>query len=132
MKKELRDELLESVREGGEILRGERKPARAFSFEEPDVRSLREKHGLSQPKFAALMGISVGTLRNWEQGRRRPEGSARVLLRVLGRHPGAVLETMNSGLQRVRLAEECAKLQRPIEQAAAEESFRGEAEWPEY
>ncbi|HEX3555352.1 MAG TPA: helix-turn-helix domain-containing protein [Thermoanaerobaculia bacterium] len=45
-----------------------REPSRTFSFEEPDVRSLREKHGLSQPKFAALMGISVGTLRNWEQG----------------------------------------------------------------
>ncbi len=94
MKKELFDELLESVREGGEILRGEREPSRRFSFEEPDVRSLREKHGLSQPKFAALMGISVGTLRNWEQGRRKPEGSARVLLRVVERHPEAVFESM--------------------------------------
>lgn len=98
MKKELSAELLESVREGGEILRGEREPARAFSFEELDVRRLREKHGLSQPKFAALMGISVGTLRNWEQGRRRPEGSARVLLRVVERHPEAVFESAGGGL----------------------------------
>jgi putative transcriptional regulator len=98
MKKELFDELLESVREGGQILRGERKPARELAFEEPDVRGLREKHGLSQPKFAALMGISVGTLRNWEQGRRRPEGSARVLLRVVERHPEAVFETVERGL----------------------------------
>ena len=98
MKKELFYELLESVREGGEILRGAREPARAFSFEEPDVRNLREKHGLSQPKFAALMGISVGTLRNWEQGRRRPEGSARVLLRVVERHPEAVFESTGGGL----------------------------------
>lgn len=78
MKKELFDELLESVREGGAILRGEREPSRRFTFEEPDVRDLREKHGLSQPKFAAMMGISVGTLRNWEQGRRKPEGRASV------------------------------------------------------
>ncbi|HET7508933.1 MAG TPA: hypothetical protein VFJ65_01665, partial [Solirubrobacterales bacterium] len=53
----------------------------------------------SQPKFAALMGISVGTLRNWEQGRRKPEGSARVLLRVVERHPEVVLETVGSGLE---------------------------------
>jgi putative transcriptional regulator len=100
MKKELFDELLESVREGGAILRGEREPARAFFFEEPNVRSLREKHGLSQPRFAALMGISVGTLRNWEQGRRKPEGSARVLLRVVERHPEAVFEAVDSGAQK--------------------------------
>jgi putative transcriptional regulator len=68
MKKELFDELLESVREGGAILRGEREPSRRFTFEVPDVRDLREKHGLSQPKSAALIGISVGTLRNCEQG----------------------------------------------------------------
>lgn len=82
MKKEL-FELLGSVREGGAILRGELEPARTFRLDDPDVRSVREKYGLSQPRFAALMGISVGTLRNWEQGRRKPEGSARVLLRVV-------------------------------------------------
>lgn len=97
MKKELFDELLESVREGGEILRGERAPSRAFHFEDPDVRSLREKHGLSQSRFAAMMGISVGTLRNWEQGRRKPEGSARVLLKVVEKHPEAVFDVVASG-----------------------------------
>lgn len=96
MKKELFDELLESVREGGEILRGRRAPSRSFLFEEPDVRSLREKHGLSQQKFAAMMGISVGTLRNWEQGRRRPEGSARILLKVVEMHPEAVFDVVAS------------------------------------
>lgn len=99
MKKELFSQLLESVREGGAILWNEREPARAFSFEEPDVRTLREKHGLSQPKFAALMGISVGTLRNWEQGRRKPEGSARVLLWVVEKHPEAVFEVVGSALK---------------------------------
>jgi putative transcriptional regulator len=96
MKKELFDELVASVREGGAILRGEKKGARTFHFDEPDVRSLRERYGLSQPKFAALLGISVGTLRNWEQGRRKPEGSARVLLRIAAKHPDAVLDTAAS------------------------------------
>lgn len=95
MKKELFEELLQSVHEGGEILRGEREPSRSFHFEEPDVRSLREKHGLSQTKFATLMGISVGTLRNWEQGRRKPEGSARVLLHVVAKHPEAVFDVVS-------------------------------------
>jgi putative transcriptional regulator len=94
MKEELFTELLESVRQGGAILRGQLKPSRAFRFDEPDVRAVREGYGLSQSKFAALMGISPATLRNWEQGRRKPEGSARVLLRVVARHPAAVLEVV--------------------------------------
>lgn len=100
MKKEMFDELLESVREGGEILRGERAPSRLFQFEDPDVRSLREKHGLSQSRFAAMMGISVGTLRNWEQRRRRPEGSARILLKVVEKHPEAVFDVVASGVEK--------------------------------
>ena len=95
MKEELFAELLDSVRQGGRILRGELKPSRAFRFEDPDVRKLRERYGLSQSKFAALMGISPATLRNWEQGRRKPEGSARVLLRVVARHPEAVLAAVS-------------------------------------
>lgn len=102
MKKELFDELLESVREGGAILRGEREPARSFRFEDLDVRGLRERHGLSQSKFAALMGISVGTLRNWEQGRRKPEGSARVLLKVVDKHPEAVFDAVSTELERLK------------------------------
>ena len=53
-------------------------------------RKIRTRFGLTQPELARLMGISVGTLRNWEQGIRRPEGSARVLLHVVARHPEAV------------------------------------------
>jgi putative transcriptional regulator len=92
MKEDLFAELLESVRQGGAILRGQSKPSHVVRFEEPDVRAVRQGYGLSQSKFAALMGISPATLRNWEQGRRKPEGSARVLLRVVARHPQAVLE----------------------------------------
>ena len=73
-------------------MRGQGAPARLFRVEEPGVWKFRQGYGLCQEKFAALMGISVGTLRNWEQGRRRPEGSARVLLRVVAAHPEAVLD----------------------------------------
>ena len=96
MREKLFAELLESVRQGGAILRGHLKPSRVFRFEEPDVRAVREGYGLSQSKFAALMGISAATLRNWEQGRRKPEGSARVLLRVVARNPEAVLEAVSA------------------------------------
>ena len=100
MRDQLFQELLQSVQEGGAILRGEKKASRTFEYAEEDVRSLRERYGLSQPKFAALMGISVATLRNWEQGRRQPEGSARVLLRVVARHPSAVLDVVGLSARR--------------------------------
>ncbi len=96
MKKELFNELLESVRHGGAILRGEKKPAQIYEFSEPDVRRIREQYGLSQAKFASLMGISVATLRNWEQGRRKPEGAARILLRVAAKHPESVLDVVGN------------------------------------
>jgi putative transcriptional regulator len=94
MKDELFQELMESVRQGGAILRGETEPSRRFEFGELDVKRIRETFELSQPKFAAMLGISVGTLRNWEQGRRRPEGPARVLLRVAAKHPEAILDSI--------------------------------------
>lgn len=96
MKNEVFEELLGSVREGAEILSGRRKASRAREFSAPDVRAVRTGYGLSQSRFAALMGISVATLRNWEQGRRRPEGSARVLLEVVAKHPDAVLDAVRN------------------------------------
>ena len=92
MKDELFQELLASVKQGAAIRKGALQPSRTFEFPETEVRSLREQFGLSQDKFAHLVGISVGTLRNWEQGRRRPEGPARVLLRVASKHPEALLD----------------------------------------
>lgn len=96
MKNEIFEQLLASVEEGAEILSGRRKSARARQFSAPDVRAVRAGYGLSQSRFAALMGISVATLRNWEQGRRRPEGSARVLLEVVAKHPDAVLDAVRN------------------------------------
>ena len=92
MKNELFKELLESVKQGSAIIKSTVKPLRTFEFPESEVRKIREQYGLSQDKFATLMGISVATLRNWEQGRRKPEGPARVLLRVAATHPDALLD----------------------------------------
>jgi len=92
MKNELFKELLESVKQGSAIIKGTVKPLRTFEFPESEVRKIREQYGLSQDKFATLMGISVATLRNWEQGRRKPGGPARVLLRVAATHPDALLD----------------------------------------
>lgn len=94
MKDELFNELVASVREGGKILRGKAKPARKFVIETPDVKKIRSNYKLSQNEFAALMGISVSTLRNWEQGRRAPEGSARVLLQVVAKHPEVIWDVV--------------------------------------
>jgi putative transcriptional regulator len=95
MKKELFEELLESVKQGAAIMKGELEPSRVFHFPEAEVRKLRKHYGLSQNKFAALMGISVATLRNWEQGRRKPEGPAKILLKVAAKHPDVLLELAN-------------------------------------
>ena len=92
MKNELFKELLENLKQGSAIIKGTVKPLRTFEFPESEVRKIREQYGLSQDKFATLMGISVATLRNWEQGRRKPEGPARVLLRVAATHPDALLD----------------------------------------
>ena len=61
---------------------------------EPNVAKLRKSVGLSQARFAAALGISLATLQNWEQGRRRPDGPARVLLTVFKRHPKIVAESV--------------------------------------
>jgi len=95
MKEELFEELMDSIKQGGAILRGEAKPSREFDINNPDVRAIREQYGLSQTKFAELLGISVATLRNWEQGRRKPEGPARILLSVAVKHPEAILDAVH-------------------------------------
>ncbi len=98
MKEDMFEELLVSVREGGEILRGQREPSRSFTVEAPDVKGIRRQFKLSQREFAKLLGISVGTLRNWEQGRRAPRGSARVLLKVAAKHPAEVWNVVQEEL----------------------------------
>lgn len=87
MKEKQFNELLKSINEGGKILKGEKKASREFSFEEPDAKLIRENLGLSQIKFSKILGISVSTLQNWEQGRRKPTGPAKILLNVAANYP---------------------------------------------
>lgn len=87
-------DLLASVREGGAILRGDQAPSREFRVEAPDVKEIRATFELSQTEFASLLGISVKTLQNWEQGRRQPRGAARVLLQVAAKHPQALWDVV--------------------------------------
>lgn len=63
-------------------------------IEHVDIRALRRKLGLTQKQFAKIFGVSLSTLRNWEQGRRKPEGPAMVLLNVIKREPEAVLRAL--------------------------------------
>jgi putative transcriptional regulator len=60
-----------------------------------DVKAIRKKTGMSQQQFCATFGISLGTLRHWEQGLRTPRGTALVLLRVVDKNPKAVIEAVN-------------------------------------
>jgi putative transcriptional regulator len=93
MKKELLEELKQSLREANLIKRGQLKPGRVFHVNpQSSVVRVRGKLGLSQAKFAAILGISPDTLQNWEQGRRTPTGPAKVLLRIAARHPEILLE----------------------------------------
>ena len=80
---------------GAEILQGLREIKRGEYgrvINVPDIARIREKTGLSQTRFAELLGVSVRTLQDWEQGRRAPSGAARTLLMVAARNPHALLE----------------------------------------
>ena len=95
MKKSEFNELLQGIREAGAYLRGDKSVATRIDRIEPDsVAVVRAKLKLSQSEFAHMLGNSVDTLQNWEQGRRQPTGAARVLLRVAARHPEVVLEAV--------------------------------------
>ena len=90
MKKKDFDNLVTSIRQAGQIRRGETKPSRVTEFAPVDVKAIRQRLGKSQSEFARMIGVSVSTLQNWEQGRRRPEGPARALLKVAAENPEAV------------------------------------------
>ncbi len=80
---------------GTEILDGIRQLKRGESVRVvnvPKVQSIRKKTGLSQARFALLLGVSVRTLQDWEQGRRAPSGAARTLLLIAHKNPSALLD----------------------------------------
>jgi len=88
------DDLLTSVRQAGRIRRGELRPSRTTVFRPADVKAVRAKLKTSQAEFALLIGVSVATLRSWEQGRRNPDGPALALLRVAARNPKVVVAAL--------------------------------------
>lgn len=95
MNNELFNELLTSVQEAGKIMRGELQASRENEFDEPDVKAIRERIGFSQSKFAALIGVSMRTIQNWEQGHRHPTGPAKVLLRLVQADPESVFRNLH-------------------------------------
>lgn len=100
MKNKFFNELVESIKEAGRIHRGEIKPSREFIFEAQDVRRIREKLHKSQAEFARMIGVSVSTLQNWEQGRRQPQGPARALLVVASKSPAVVAKALSQVTRR--------------------------------
>lgn len=96
MKEELFNELTQSIKQAGKIRHGKLPASKRTVIEDPDVTQIRKKYNMNQQEFAALLGISVGTLRNWEQGRRKPHGPARVLLKIAEKKPKAILESLSS------------------------------------
>jgi putative transcriptional regulator len=94
-KKDFSD-LIKSVRQAGKIRRKKMRPSRARALKPADIRSIRDSLGKSQTEFAMMIGVSVATLRNWEQGRRIPDGPAQALLRVAARNPDAVADALSA------------------------------------
>ena len=94
MDKKLFKRLVESMGQMDEIARGVRAPSREFYVDATMVKEIRAMTGLSQPQFAKLLHVDVGTLRNWEQGRREPTGPAKALLRAIKTDPKSVLKAL--------------------------------------
>lgn len=96
MKKRNFEDLVRSVRQAGKIRRKKMRASRVTSFKPADIRGIRDSLGKSQTEFAMMIGVSVATLRNWEQGRRIPDGPAQALLRVAAQNPEAVAEALSA------------------------------------
>ena len=95
MKEEDFNALVESMEQAIAWARGEDVPGLRIHFApHEDVAAIRKSAGLTQAAFARQIGVPVATLRNWEQGRRRPDGPARVLLAMLAKDPGIVARTL--------------------------------------
>ncbi len=96
---DISDELLLSLEQAVGIMEGRVTPGRVHqvSVPEVDVRHARQRLGMTQAAFAAAFGVSLPTLRKWEQKTRRPDGPARVLLRVIEREPDAVRRALAGG-----------------------------------
>jgi len=81
------DDLVKSVTEAGAVMRGDAQASRRIEVSRLDIKAIREGTKKSQNEFALMVGVSLGTPRNWEQGRRKPDGPARALLKVVAQNP---------------------------------------------
>jgi putative transcriptional regulator len=90
------DKLSQSIKQAGRIRRGTIKATRITKVSPADVRAIRNRLGKSQSEFALMIGVSVATLQNWEQGRRKPEGPARALLKIAAENPSAVTQALGA------------------------------------
>ncbi len=89
------DRIMQGLQEAVAHARGADVPGLVLHISQTvDVAKVRRRTGLSQAAFSRRIGVSAATLRNWEQGRRSPEGPARVLLALLDRNPRIVEETL--------------------------------------
>ena len=95
MKKQMFEELLGSVLEARAILRGRQRPSRRTVIRSSGIRVIRERTSLSQSEFVHLIGVSVKTLQNWEQDRRRPTGPAATLLRIIEHDPALAVKAIH-------------------------------------
>jgi putative transcriptional regulator len=95
MDNKLFSRLTESMAQMNEIIDGERAPSRETLVEAMKVKNIRQATGLSQSGFAKLISVNVGTLRNWEQGRREPTGPAKALLKAIEKDPVNVLKALS-------------------------------------
>ncbi|MBD2779217.1 helix-turn-helix domain-containing protein [Xenorhabdus szentirmaii] len=95
MDSKLFSRLTESMTQMNEIMNGERAVSRETLVEAVKVKTIRQATGLSQAGFAKLISVNVGTLRNWEQGRREPTGPAKALLRAIEKDPIHVLKALS-------------------------------------
>ena len=98
MDKELFEQLHQSMKEAVAIAKGEMQPSRVITVELPDVKAVREKTGLSQSVFAAMIGVKVKTLQNWEQHRRNPSGAAAALLTIFDREPETAMKALHGSM----------------------------------
>jgi putative transcriptional regulator len=90
------DRIMQGLQEAVDHARGADVPGLMLHIPQSvDVTALRRRTGLSQTAFSRRIGVSAATLRNWEQGRRAPEGPARILLALLDRNPKIVEETLS-------------------------------------
>jgi len=89
------NELMESMKQAAAISKGEMQPSRTFVFSPINVKEVREKTNKNQKEFADMIGVKLGTLRNWEQGRRKPDGAALTLLKIVAANPKYVEQVLH-------------------------------------